>query len=279
MWSSVVECRPIGSRLEGAGDYNNTISRTVPERRVKGALMNYYPHHIGDYLRDTAHLTPLEDGIYRRLLDVYYASEKPLPPETQWVCKLVRARTTDEIDAVVEVLRQYFTKTPEGWRNKRCDEEIKAHYRRVKAARDNGKRGGRPRNPVGLQRKPSGLAESGFVHNPTESSQNQIQNQSNKSIVGLKPNSKREDAGLVLAYLNEQAGRDYRPVNGNISLIAARLNEGATVEDCKAVIDRKVGEWKGGEMDKYLRPATLFNATKFAQYQGEAPKQAVKVDA
>ena len=242
--------------------------------------MNYYPHHIGDYLRDTAHLTPLEDGIYRRLLDVYYASEKPLPPETQWVCKLVRARTTEEIDAVIEVLRQYFTKQPDGYRNKRCDEEIKAHYRRVKSARDNGKRGGRPKNPVGSRKKPSGLAESGFVHNPSESSQNQIQTQSIKSIVGHKtPDVSRGAAALVLTYLNEQAGRDYRPVNGNLSLIAARLKEGASVEDCKAVIDRKVGEWKGGEMDKYLRPATLFNSLKFAQYQGETKNQSVKYDA
>jgi uncharacterized phage protein (TIGR02220 family) len=241
--------------------------------------VNYYPHHIGDYLRDTAHLTPLEDGIYRRLLDVYYASEKPLPPETQWVCKLVRARTTEEIDAVVEVLRQYFIKQPDGWHNKRANAEIKAHYRRVKAARDNGKMGGRPRNPVGLRKKPSGLAESGFVHNPIESSQNQIQTQSNKSIVGLAPDRLRLEAGLVLTYLNEQAGRDFRPMNGSIKDIAARLKEGASVDDCKAVIDRKVREWKGGEMDKYLRPATLFNATKFAQYLGAQTSPTIKVDA
>lgn len=235
--------------------------------------MNYYPHHIGDYLRDTAHLTPLEDGIYRRLLDVYYASEKPLPQETQWVCKLVRARTTDEIDAVVEVLRQYFTKTPDGWHNKRADVEIRAHYRRVKAAKDNGKKGGRPKNPVGLREKPSGLAKSTLVHNPSESSQNQIQTQSIKSIVGLKPN--HADAALVLAYLNEKAGREFKPLNGSISDIASRLKEGATVEDCKAVIDRKVSEWGGGDMDKYLRPKTLFSAKNFANYQGEsaaAPK-------
>jgi len=139
--------------------------------------VNYYPHHIGDYLRDTAHLTPLEDGIYRRLLDVYYASEKPLPPETQWVCKLVRARTDEELTAVSEILRQFFIKTIEGWRNKRADIEIRAHHRRAKTAKDNGKRGGRPRNPVGLRKKPSGLAESELVHNPIESSQNQNQNQ------------------------------------------------------------------------------------------------------
>lgn len=98
-----------------------------------------------------------------------------------------------------------------------------------------------------------------------------------KSNVRQEPDRWRLEAGSVLAYLNEKASRDYRPVNGNIGLITARLKEGASVEDCKAVIDRKVEQWKGGDMDKFLRPATLFNATKFAQYQGEtSPK--VKVD-
>jgi uncharacterized protein YdaU (DUF1376 family) len=32
--------------------------------------VNYYERHIGDYLKDTAHLSLLEHGIYTRLLDV-----------------------------------------------------------------------------------------------------------------------------------------------------------------------------------------------------------------
>jgi uncharacterized phage protein (TIGR02220 family) len=240
--------------------------------------VNYYPHHIGDYLRDTAHLTACEDGTYRRMLDVYYASEKPLPLETHWVCKLVRARTNEELEAVSEILRQYFTKCVDGWRNKRADDEIRKNKIRIKAAKTNGKRGGRPKNPAGSQKKPSGLAKPKELHNPNESSQNQNQNQINKSNVGLKPDCIREDSGAVLAYLNQQAGRDFKAINGNLGFIGARLKEGATVEDCKAVIDRKCREWKGGEMDKYLRPATLFNATKFAQYQGEKSPEIFKVD-
>ena len=139
--------------------------------------MNYYPHHIGDYLRDTAHLTACEDGTYRRMLDVYYASEKPLPLETHWVCKLVRARSDEEIEAVSEILRQYFTKCIDGWRNKRADDEIRKNKVRIKAAKTNGKKGGRPHNPAGLQKKPSGLAKVAELHNPNESSQNQNQNQ------------------------------------------------------------------------------------------------------
>lgn len=86
--------------------------------------MNYYEHHLGDYLRDTAHLSMIEDGAYRRLLDVYYVKELPLPHEPRDVYRLVRAGTKPERDAVAIVLREFFVDTPEGWRHKRCDAEI-----------------------------------------------------------------------------------------------------------------------------------------------------------
>jgi uncharacterized protein YdaU (DUF1376 family) len=135
--------------------------------------VNYYPHHIGDYLRDTVHLSALEDGTYRRMLDLYYASEKPLTADFDWLCKLVRARETQEREAVHEVLRQFFEKSEDGWRNKRADLEIRNASRRAKAARNNGKRGGRPIT----QRVISGLAKPNPTRNPSESSQNQNQNQ------------------------------------------------------------------------------------------------------
>ena len=43
--------------------------------------MNYYPFHIGDYIAHTAHLDPIEDCAYRRLLDAYYLIEGPLPAD------------------------------------------------------------------------------------------------------------------------------------------------------------------------------------------------------
>ena len=78
-----------------------------------------------------------------------------------------------------------------------------------------------------------------------------------------------DDAIVVLDYLNAKANRSYQPVKANVSLIAARLKEGATVDQCLAVIESKVLEWGADpKMAEYLRPATLFNATKFAQYSG-----------
>jgi uncharacterized phage protein (TIGR02220 family) len=74
----------------------------------------------------------------------------------------------------------------------------------------------------------------------------------------------------VLGFLNEKTGRNYQPSPANIDLIVARLKDGSTPDELRAVIAKKCREWKGdATMDQYLRPATLFNRTKFAQYQGE----------
>jgi uncharacterized phage protein (TIGR02220 family) len=92
----------------------------------------------------------------------------------------------------------------------------------------------------------------------------------------LKALSGKPNAIAVLDYLNERTGRSYQAVDSNTKLIAGRLNEGATVEQCKAVIDAKVAKWGADpKMDEYLRPKTLFNATNYAQYAGELGAQKI----
>lgn len=70
----------------------------------------------------------------------------------------------------------------------------------------------------------------------------------------------------IVSYLNEKAGTKYRPTTAKTkSMINARLSEGFTIEDFKAVIDKKCKDWIGTEYEKYLRPETLFG-TKFEGY-------------
>ena len=88
--------------------------------------MNYYPFHIGDYVSATRHLSWDEDTAYRRLLDTYYMTEKPLPADLRVVCRLVLAATDVQREAVRVVLDEFFKVTPEGWINTRADEEIAA---------------------------------------------------------------------------------------------------------------------------------------------------------
>ena len=87
-----------------------------------GAGVNYYERHIGDYLKDTAHLSLLEHGIYSRLLDVYYTREASIPDDQ--VIRLIGARTREEKDALKAVLQEFFRLDETGWRQDRCDREI-----------------------------------------------------------------------------------------------------------------------------------------------------------
>lgn len=74
----------------------------------------------------------------------------------------------------------------------------------------------------------------------------------------------------ILEFLNAKTGHGYRPVAVNIDQIKARLKEGATPQECKQIIAMKTREWKNDPvMSKFLRPATLFNRTKFWQYHGQ----------
>lgn len=95
--------------------------------------MNYYERHIGDYLKDTSHLSLLEHGIYTRLLDVYYTREGAIPARE--VARLVGARSTEEREALEVVLGEFFTLDGDVYVQARCDREIKRfNAKREKAA-------------------------------------------------------------------------------------------------------------------------------------------------
>lgn len=123
--------------------------------------MNYYEHHLGDYAKDTAHLTMLEHGAYRLLLDRYYGTEQGIPADQAH--RVARARTREEKAAVDAVLDEFFTLRDGVWINQRAEEEIEKAKVRIDAAKNNGKRGGRPRKkPAGseteTQQKPGGFS-------------------------------------------------------------------------------------------------------------------------
>jgi len=73
----------------------------------------------------------------------------------------------------------------------------------------------------------------------------------------------------IIAYLNEKTASRYKPTKSTKEFIHARIEEGFTKDDFITVIDNKVASWKGTEWEKYLRPQTLFNATKFQGYLNE----------
>ena len=128
--------------------------------------MNYYERYCGDYQRDTAHLSLAEHGAYTMLLDTYFSVEKPLPSDLPSLYRVCRAMTRLEQQAVKSVVDQFFPVSPaDGFRhNQRADREIAKARPKIEAARNNGRKGGRPRlvAPLGQGAetlgKPEGLA-------------------------------------------------------------------------------------------------------------------------
>ncbi len=69
----------------------------------------------------------------------------------------------------------------------------------------------------------------------------------------------------VLSYLNEKTGRHYR----DTSHLEARLKGGATPQECKAVIDKKLKDEYFIKNPKYLNPETLFRKSHWDKYLNE----------
>ena len=85
--------------------------------------MKWYKFAAAEYQIKTIHLTDAEDLAYRRLLDMAYLSEKPIPLDTNLVSRRVRI----DQDIVEQVLSEFFEKTAEGYRNRRVEEEVLAY--------------------------------------------------------------------------------------------------------------------------------------------------------
>ena len=71
----------------------------------------------------------------------------------------------------------------------------------------------------------------------------------------------------TIAYLNSHAGKRYLArAEPNREFVRARIKDGYGFDDFKFVIENQWKEWSGTSSEKYMRPETLFNATKFQSY-------------
>lgn len=161
--------------------------------------MNYYKRHLGDYAKDTRHLSLAEHGAYCLLLDYYYSTERPLPDDR---CeRIANAYADDERKAVRNVLEAFFTLTPEGWRNQRADAEIQEFHDKslkAKAAAD-ARWSGRNANAYADASETHGSAHSG-------------RNASHKPLTNShKKEQKKAPAGAdLLSDVSPQVAADFR---------------------------------------------------------------------
>ncbi len=84
--------------------------------------------HLGDYSRQTKHLSFTEEAALLRLKHEYYFLEAPLPADLNQVQRLICARSEEERAAVVSVLEEFFSIEEDGWHNSECDEVLAKYW-------------------------------------------------------------------------------------------------------------------------------------------------------
>jgi uncharacterized protein YdaU (DUF1376 family) len=165
----------------------------------EGKLMNYYNFHIGDYISHTIHLSAEEDLAYRRLLDMYYDTESPIPNNIPLVSRKLRISA----EVVKTVLDEFFELTDEGFKNFRASNEIAEYHKFIEKQKTNGSKGGRPKKS---HRKPTA--------NPTQTQNNPNQEPTTNNqepIIKERTRGSRLSADFVLPKEWEDWAKQERP--------------------------------------------------------------------
>lgn len=168
------------------------------------------------------------------------------------------------------------------------DEDAEKYEEVCRRNAENGKNGGRPKKTEeanGFSENPE--KPTGFLNNPEEPSgisenpeKADKDNKNNNDLLKDQIHSPEEPDSVeiaeVISHLNQKTGAHYKPDTDKTKrLIRARLREGFTLENFKTVIDKMAGEWMGTDMEKYLRPETLFG-TKFESYLNRSGRASPK---
>ena len=159
--------------------------------------MHYYTFNIADYRKDTGHLSTLEHGIYRQLLDWYYLEEVPIPKETQTVIRRLRLGSDSDIQSLQNVLSDFFVLQDDGYHQLRCDDQIEKYHDKSEVNKVNGKLGGRPKK-----------TQSVILANPTQS-----ESKANKTLTNNhKPITNNQEDTSICPPDGEPEAKDSLPV-------------------------------------------------------------------
>ncbi len=150
--------------------------------------MHHYRHHIGDYRKDTGHLTLIEHGVYRQALDLYYLREAPLPKDMRQLMRLLCANDAFAREALANVLADFFVETANGYEHARCDREIREFYDKSDKARESAKArwGGKKKKGSGKPEKSGEDAENMRTH--TLNDADAYEKECERNANGMLPN-------------------------------------------------------------------------------------------
>ncbi len=144
--------------------------------------MDWYPRYPSRFDSGTLGFTLAERGAYSGLLDVYYASGQPIPSDPRQIAALLRVPVDEWMAVSVRVLRK-FVKKGDKLVNAVCEREIRKQQRLARLARENGKKGGRPKTSndrPGTHPAPPDPPEVGTQKKPQTDRQGQTDRQTDR---------------------------------------------------------------------------------------------------
>lgn len=161
----------------------------------------------------------------------------------------------------------------------KMDKDTQKYEQICEERRKSGSKGGRPTKANGFSEKQTKAKKAnGFSEKQTKAKKPDNDNEyDNDNDLNNKKHILSGTISHIVDHLNEKAGTNFRDQSKSTRQhIHARMNEGFTEADFYTVIDKKVEEWKGTDMAKYLRPETLFGS-KFEGYLNQTRGAPAKV--
>jgi uncharacterized protein YdaU (DUF1376 family) len=179
-------------------------------------------------------------------MDWYYSEERQIPHDKRYT--IGRCQSARERSAVDFVLNEYFRRDGDTWIHDRIEREIAKSAPKIDAARENGKRGGRPRKV-----KPSGFVENNPVgfSNETQNEPSAKAPQSPISNQEQKPTSLERQAARKTADRFEEFWAAYPVKKGRAEAEAKWRAKGydAMAGTIIADVKRRIAEdrqWRDG---------------------------------
>jgi uncharacterized phage protein (TIGR02220 family) len=255
------------------------------------AAIPYMQFYIADYMADTQGLTTIEHGAYLLLIMNYYQTGKSLVDNDQVLARFCRTSVQKWL-RLKPMLKNFFSIEGGKWYHKRIEEDFNRIAEKSLKSRDAALSRWSKERENSTNEKYANAMRTQCERNASAMPEEKRREEKRREEINImsgkpddtsffpksEPDTKtirnrelKNQAREVLEFLNFKTGKKFRLESDvNLKMVMARLSSGAPVGKCKQIIAKKTREWKDDEvMSKYLRPATLFNATKFEQYLGE----------
>lgn len=234
-------------------------------------------------------------SIHRRLENNFLWQDKPFAKGQAWIDLLLMVNHTPKdvllgnevipVDVGETITSIRKLKERWGWSNTKVNNFFKLLEEQGMASKksDSKKTVVKVHNYRKYQGKGKGenITKTSQEHRKNDTKASQKHTNNNVNNVNNDNKENNIPYAEIIKHLNNAADRNFKSTTkATRRKINGRWKEGFRLEDFKTVIDKKVNQWKDDEkMQKFIRPATLFQASKFEGYLNEQKKSTTKREA